>query len=720
MRTCLGSGNKEWPGFAGGLGLIRRRQQAPIRSLSPFISFHLMIMGMLALMAACSGGSGGSTNIFTPTAELTFMPGNNVINITLVRVNDLVHALNITDIKIFARPSDQSTTKEHSVKLTEFNSITLRLKNNVRYTFSLFGCFETEAGGEVVQRNVTLRIDYSWSENKRDNEGNGILIGANLDRDGRADSVDDDIDGDGHDNDDDSFPYDPDHHLDSDEDEIADELDNCPNHFNPSQTDMDNDDQGDSCDNDIDGDGSQNPADLDDDGDGLIEIATHQELDAVRYALNGTGRKMSATAALDTTGCGNGDTIISCSGYELVNNISLASYRTQDNGKGWQPLEGGEDPDSNFCQKGGFSGIFEGNNWAVEDLVIARPQQDCIGLFGRIAKGGEIRRLVVIAESIEGGQYVGALAGLVNSTEAKTSKIIASRAITDSLIANHSALGGLVGEALFARIISSSAITRSLTGDSTVGGLVGEGDDATIISSFAIAHSLSDRGGDNSAFGGLVGQGSQSTIISSFAIVNSLTADSVGGLVGGSGSDSKIISSYAIANSLNASGNSVSGLVAFGSSTEIAFSYAISGSLMAATNISPLIPTQTSHSVTSSYWDNITNGLNDGLGSPQTSDALRMPTGYEGIYQTWDDGVDLDGRNGRDRITRYCDKDNDGTISTAERRQDNFIWDLGTSTEYPAIRCTSISAAEQRAWWFIDEMTMKPQLNQERLDSLFP
>ena len=39
-----------------------------------------------------------------------------------------------------------------------------------------------------------------------------------------------------------------------------------------------------------DGDGKVDSEDIDDDGDGLIEIETAAELDAVRYQLDGTGR----------------------------------------------------------------------------------------------------------------------------------------------------------------------------------------------------------------------------------------------------------------------------------------------------------------------------------------------------------------------------------------------------------------------------------------------
>ena len=81
---------------------------------------------------------------------------------------------------------------------------------------------------------------------------------------------------------------------DIDGDVISDDQDNCISVFNPYQPDLDNDSQGDACDNDIDGDGVVNledafpydpaetldtdldgignNADLDDDNDGLFDI----------------------------------------------------------------------------------------------------------------------------------------------------------------------------------------------------------------------------------------------------------------------------------------------------------------------------------------------------------------------------------------------------------------------------------------------------------------
>ena len=73
---------------------------------------------------------------------------------------------------------------------------------------------------------------------------------------------------------------------------------------------------------DDDGDGFLGSIDVDDDGDGLIEIWTAEELNNVRYQLNGSGYRTGANETTDTTGC----LMTECIGYELAADIDLASY----------------------------------------------------------------------------------------------------------------------------------------------------------------------------------------------------------------------------------------------------------------------------------------------------------------------------------------------------------------------------------------------------------
>ena len=48
-----------------------------------------------------------------------------------------------------------------------------------------------------------------------------------------------------------------------------------------------------------------------------------------------------------------------------------------------------------------------------------------------------------------------------------------------------------------------------------------------------------------------------------------------------------------------------------------------------------------------------------------------------------------------DYITRYCDLDGSGEIERAERVDTNTLWDFGTSSLFPVLRCTPGGTGKQ-------------------------
>ncbi len=214
-----------------------------------------------------------------------------------------------------------------------------------------------------------------------------------------------------------------------------------------------------------------------------------------------------------------------------------------------------------------------------------------------------------------------------------------------------------------ALVIASSAVSNSVaTTHGIVGGLIGQSASLTnkIISSYTIADSIRGSSSGRSGAGGLVGLLSSGSIVSSYAIMGDIYATySIGGLTYNSQSGS-ISHSFAVFDD----NNRVGGIVGI-----------------------------SANSIVSSYWDSSLSGVS----GSQTTSALQMPTAYEAIYSDWRDDIDGDNR------TVYCDSDGSGSIEGDEQTDDNLLWDFGTTSDYPALSCSPLAPAAQRALYEINE-----------------
>jgi uncharacterized repeat protein (TIGR02543 family) len=148
----------------------------------------------------------------------------------------------------------------------------------------------------------------------------------------------------------------------------------------------------------------------------IVEIQNWYDLDAVRNNLKGSYVLMKD---LDET----------TDGYdELVGETA--------DGKGWQPIG---------TEGNAFKGEFDGNGRTISDLFIDRPDEDEVGLFGRVQEG-VIENLGLENVNVTGKKYVGALVGYSwKGTLDSDERPPGSKTYSRGIVTGEENVGGLVG-----------------------------------------------------------------------------------------------------------------------------------------------------------------------------------------------------------------------------------------------------------------------------------
>ena len=229
-------------------------------------------------------------------------------------------------------------------------------------------------------------------------------------------------------------------------------------------------------------------------------------------------------------------------------------------------------------------------------------------------------------------------------------------------------IGGLVGGNRGATI-STSFATGHVTGMHHVGGLVGENTGNTIRATYAW--------GDVTATGSAEGSSCQS---------DRDPGCRIGGLVGTNINGGAIINSYSIGQLIVQANHQRVGGLAGESPTERL--HGNTGYVDPGTITASYWDTETSEMVVGVGTDDKNNNRDideqdltadpivfgeteqDGVDGKTTSD-LQTPTGYTGIYETWDDSPDLD---------------LDGDSSTGDADGKDAPWYFGTASDYPVLK----------------------------------
>ena len=407
--------------------------------------------------------------------------------------------------------------------------------------------------------------------------------------------------------------------------------------------------------------------DYDTDDDGLIEIATLEQLDALRYDLDGNGetevpadweRYFEAfDDAQEDLGCAVG-----CSGFELTADLDFddpESYASGAVDRGWSRGERGAgwDPIGTADESGSpdeaFAATFDGDGHTIANLFVNRPERDYVGLFG-YASSGPVANVGLTNVDIIGNDKVGGLVGWFRNYY-----------VTPE--------GG----------IRASHVTGRVSGRDDVGGLIGS-------TFFPVRHCYAAvRVSGNRLVGGLIGSVRLNGVDSSFATGSVSGATSVGGLVGSSWR--RIVASYATGavsgeggfpNPWNCGFGGVGGLLghACGNQAVVGATYA-TGRVSAARSAGGLVGGKSlSPTIRYSYWDIETSGVAVGVGEDDannngaldgdeirtpgvggmTTAALQTPTEHEGIYRDW--------------------RGAQGDVLPPDP------WHFGTSLQYPAVK----------------------------------
>ena len=280
--------------------------------------------------------------------------------------------------------------------------------------------------------------------------------------------------------------------------------------------------------------------DVDIDDDGLIEIYTAEELNAMRLSMDGSSFHDPSDNSQSSVGCfGDDSGTTACQGFELMNDIDFDSnqngqFDTSDPfwnaGQGWEPI-------GTFLSR--FNAIFDGNFNRISNVTIHRPVSSGVGLFGYTDTNIEIRQLILDQFSVTAMDTAGMLAGwqeggIIEKIQIKNAQLtligfenlagVSGGASGGALIgvgkdgfisqvsvAGHLSCfyqcGGIAGTLQDHSINDSSSSTIVYNGDSDASGLVGAlSGSSTVNRSFAFGKVFGLKSAWGIAKGGVINQ----------------------------------------------------------------------------------------------------------------------------------------------------------------------------------------------------------------------
>ncbi len=205
--------------------------------------------------------------------------------------------------------------------------------------------------------------------------------------------------------------------------------------------------------------------------------------------------------------------------FILTADIDASPTSSWNNGAGFSPIG---------TSSTAFSGTFNGDNFVISNLVINRPNQDYLGLFGYLSNG-TLNNISLENIDITGNQQIGGLVGYLAGTSN-----ISSCHVTGSVSAVYR-LGGVIGYDYMSGngIIEESSFNGALVasgGNSGVGGFIGEKSGNSIIQKCSAEGTITAAGRN---CGGFVGWLDEGQVNESYSNVNITNNTSSNGRIGG-------------------------------------------------------------------------------------------------------------------------------------------------------------------------------------------
>jgi len=348
-----------------------------------------------------------------------------------------------------------------------------------------------------------------------------------------------------------------------------------------------------------------------------------------------------ASALTDITNCTDLQNIANnlTENYQLVNNIDCSDTTNWNSGDGFVPIQN-------------FNGVFDGQGYNISDLVINRPTETQMGLFGLSNVYMEIRNVGILngnvsgkssgglASDIESGFVnnsfyegvvyctegnCGGLVGYTGEADINNSHVVVT--IIGVKISGANSIGGLIG--FNGKNIYNSYAIATITGDLgyDIGGLVGRHfSSGSIYNSHAIV--TIDSGTEYTS--GFVGWNSGGSIYNSYVIGTINGTTWVSGFVGDNG-DGLIVNSYSIS---NVTGNDkVAGFVADNYGTSNITNSFSNSNVIGTSNVGGFASqSYDGATCTNSYWNTDNGVLTSACATGKTTEELMTETTFE----NWD------------------------------------------------------------------------------------